>query len=251
VDLVIELIRNPWPPAGILRLELGRSCPEIIEAAVDNEQPVDEYFCGLAPAAGWSETMLRWYQSANLWIPRRIVDWWLPWFEREHYLEPMPLAWWRRRALAFAVAKDGDRLIAVCILTISYGGLGWQSNDSFEIRSAVVEPGYRRRGIFKRLVVELLKEAQRWSACRLPDLWIPTVVASRNPGLQGWFKRLEVELAGRFMGGHSEIKDILQLACWHPGRSPVCEICPRVSGNAWGWPTHRLLDPGVSWDQFV
>jgi hypothetical protein len=186
------------------------------------------------------------------WIPRDVLEWWMPKFDEEEFLDPMPLSWWQANALAFGIARAGDSIVGVCVLAYSPGGQGWQSQDVCEIRSAYVEPAYRQKRIFKMLCSMLLDESETWVRANRVRKKIPTFLASRNPDLRVWIKNLNVRMLKHdLLADVVEIEELLEVACWHPDDPLRCDLCPRIPGNAWAWPTYRSLQEGVSWADLV
>jgi GNAT superfamily N-acetyltransferase len=227
-----------------MQYAVARAAPYLTWDAEDEHIPTDVYYCDQEPGRDWSEPMLEWHFAATSWIPRELLGWWLPWFDREEYLDSMSLGWWRARGVAIVAAKDGDTFAGVGVLTKVIADEGWQagfpgsSELAYEIRSVVVAPEYRRRGVFTRLCRELVDEAVRLSRPRQAEARHWTFIASRNPSLQRRFLWWRSELNEAQRG---ELDAILTMSCWNSKRlHPPCRLCPRVLGNAFAWPTHAL-----------
>jgi GNAT superfamily N-acetyltransferase len=243
-DLWIQ--RNPGQNLSVdLLHRAARAYPYLYKAFdYTSDISLEEYFGSLKPDSHWTEELTSWHRQFTSWIPQEILAWWLPWFYSEANLEPMPLAWWQYRALAFIVAKINNQIIGVAALTLVIGD-GKQGTGTFkgrkicyEIRGAVIAPAYRGRGIFGYLVEALLAEARMLGH-------YPTFLATRNAGLHGALLRREVT---RPIVPERDGLDYL--ACWHAPFRDSCTECPLLPGNAIWWRTDLPLPAGECRDRF-
>ena len=236
-----RLAYNPRPPVcARLYLQVSRHAPEIYEAYAYAAEPFDEFVAGLRPADTWPPDLAAWHAEATSWLCPDVLDWWLPWFEFEPGLEPMPLRWWLRRALVVAAAMDGPDVIGAGALTIVIGDgrqgtRGFEDREiCYELRGVVVQNAYRGCGIFKRITELLLAHARRLGG-------LPTFLATSNPVLRSAIQR---------RNSADPRRDLMnQIICWHPGWLPCIE-CTRLPGNTWWWATDRPLPDGEDHDHF-
>jgi GNAT superfamily N-acetyltransferase len=245
-EISYELIRNPRPSLLDVLLSLPyRVPPEVIGLSA-------EELCDTEAPLGWPEPLRDWHRESCGWIPADLLRWWMQWFAQEPRLDRMPLGWWLHRTMALAVARDGVKPVGVGALTVVMSGEGYQlpSDDPrpllYEIRSTVVERSYRRRGIFKQILRELLRGARALGAA--DGRWkLATFLATSNPQLQELLGRLdmeddEIETQAQFT--------IRMIACWCGyWVQPSCAVCPRLSGNARGWETCYPLSSGQQQDK--
>jgi GNAT superfamily N-acetyltransferase len=243
IDLWIS--RNPRPTlTGEILLKAVKACPDLYDGFDHTKISLELYLGSLKPNKSWAEELVTWHRQFTNWIPQEILTWWLPWFDQEPNLEPMPLVWWQHRALALVAARIKGKIVAVAALTVVIGdgtqGTGaFQGNQiCYEIRGAVIAPAYRGLRIFSYLVEELLAEARMLGR-------YPTFLATRNPGLRKAL--LERESTRPINPSMAALNETL---CWHRPAYDSCTECPMLPGNAMWWRTDMPLSPGESRDRF-
>lgn len=250
----IHIYENPLPEftPKLLRA-IGSSAVHLLQRFENSSGDLllDEWLCDTSLSDAElpdidQEAFLEWQRASTGWIPKKVLDWWLPKFDTEPNLEPMPLGWWYRRARIIATAEIEETVVAAGALTAVVGNgiqgtAGRMYKDLFfEIRATVVEEAWRGQGLFTDVVERLLAKARE--AGRLP-----TCLVTDNEALKRVIRRQQFTAPA--VVNQSTLCEVL---CWcsnKPWLDP-CEACPVSPGRAMWWETDRPLPPGEDKDRF-
>jgi hypothetical protein len=147
VKFTVEIHQNPRPPltTDILH-QLAAHNERLIQWAVESKEGLAEYLCGVESTSTWrNEEARRWHKTLASWMPKQALDWWLPWFEIEPTLVPMPLGWLRWRTLALVVIRCRRQIVAMGALTIVIGN-GYQGHNDFRGGGTLLRDPWSSRG---------------------------------------------------------------------------------------------------------
>jgi hypothetical protein len=241
-ELQFNIYRNPSPPVTLeLARAIGSDAMHLLLGFEDSPHNLrlDEFICDTEAAPTDPEILRAWQQESTGWVPQRVLDWWLPKFDTEPNLVPMPLGWWFRRSRAIVAAESGKAIVAAGALTTVIGDSvqGMKAYEDreicFEIRATVVEEAYRENGLFKGLVEQLLTEARQLGR-------LPTFLATDNEILRRIIRRQA--FTAPVVEAHANLRNVL---CWCKSNwSEPCDECPVLPGRSLWWRTDLPLPTG-------